>query len=54
MRLHHTQIGQQVYEQAQAEGATAEDPSSEGAGDTPPTEGGDDTDETVEGEFREV
>ncbi|MDA1036448.1 MAG: Hsp70 family protein, partial [Chloroflexi bacterium] len=49
-----TQIGQQVYEQAQAEGATAEDPSSEGAGDTPPTEGGDDTDETVEGEFREV
>ena len=49
-----TQIGQQVYEQAQAEGATAEEPASEDGGDEPPAEGGDDTDETVEGEFREV
>ena len=49
-----TQIGQQVYEQQQAEGASAGDPTSEDAAGEPPTEGGEDNDETVEGEFREV
>lgn len=42
-----TQIGQQVYEQQQAEGAASEPPSADDAGETPP-------DDTVEGEFREV
>ncbi len=49
-----TKIGQQVYEQQQAESATAEEPAGEDACDAPPTEGGDDNDETVEGEYREV
>jgi molecular chaperone DnaK len=42
-----TQIGQQVYEQEQAEGAASESPSNDDTGETPP-------DESVEGEFREV
>ena len=42
-----TQIGQQVYEQQQAEGAASEPPSADDTGETPP-------DDTVEGEFREV
>ena len=49
-----TKIGQQVYEQQQAESATAEESAGEDASDAPPTEGGDDNDETVEGEYREV
>jgi molecular chaperone DnaK len=42
-----TQIGQQIYEQQQAEGAASEPPSADDTGETPP-------DDTVEGEFREV
>jgi len=49
-----TQIGQQIYEQQQAEDANAGDSGSEDVGDEPPSEGGEGNDETVEGEFREV